>query len=147
MRSDVFRMGAAVHENVREILRCPYCCEGNNINPIAEKRAVDHYLLRWRTWAAEAAARGEELIEPGRARQEAEDAHQRQQQQEYASQQKACTQTRQRRHIARSRQVEARLDERPLPPPSEQEWAVLHNIVGQYRKPARSEKQAGGGAR
>ena len=139
VRSLVFNPGAAAHQNVRELLRCPGCTEGNNIHPEQERRAIERYLMKYRTWQTAAAARGESFIEPSVARQLAADAAQVAEQQRYEARQAERRQTRQRRAITRSRQIEARLDEGmpQSPPPSDAEWSALHGIVSKYRKPGK----------
>ena len=32
-----------------EVIRCPVCCEGNNVNREREELAIERYMARWRT--------------------------------------------------------------------------------------------------
>ena len=128
VRSSFFKMTASAHDSTREITRCPVCCEGNNVNIDRERDAIQKYLLKYRTWQADAAARGEPFVEPTLARQLNEQAEQWRMQQEYASQDAERRRTRQKRHITRSRAVEARMTDLP-PAPLPQNMDLLRGIL------------------
>lgn len=134
VRSPVFNASTAAHQNVRELLRCPHCTEGNNINPQLERRAIERYLMKFRTWEAEAAARGKTFVEPSLARQRAADAAQNDEQRAYETGQQERRKTRQRKAITRSREIEAHRGETPQQPPADM-WQSLHSVVTSFRKP------------
>lgn len=140
IRGAVYKLTSAAHDNVRELQRCPDCCEGNNINPENERKAVERYLVKWWQWVAEAQREGSDMIEPRLLRQQQQDAETRQEQQALEATQREQRRTRQKRQITRSKEVEARLDDAlpPSPLPTQADWDMLSGVVRAFRKPGKS---------
>ncbi len=118
VRSNVFRMSSYAGQNVREVTRCPVCCEGNNVNVEREREAILRYEAKWTTWEAEAAAASDPIIDPQAAMQRDLDAETREQQRAFEENQRGKARDRQRKRISRSREVESQLDgQMPAPLP------------------------------
>lgn len=143
IRGPVYKLTSAAHDSVRELQRCPDCCEGNNINPEHERKSVERYLVKWWQWVAEAEREGRPLVEPRLLRQRQDDAENRARQQEFEATQAVQQRSRQQRHISRSKQVEAKINDDlpPLPMPTQEEWAALRSVVTNFRKPKKERAE------
>ncbi|HET8908815.1 MAG TPA: hypothetical protein VFN11_17805, partial [Ktedonobacterales bacterium] len=128
VRSQVWKHSAAAHQNARDIDRCTECCRDNKVEPFQERKAINDYLMRWRTHTAEAQARGERYVEPRQAKLDAEAAA-------YKQLVPSNGPTRSRKPTPLRRKVDDApvAESKPTPPPSSSQpveaWRALPDIL------------------